>query len=162
MKILRLGFSPCPNDTFIFGALATGKLDVANCTLEVIHEDVETLNTLARDGILDFTKISVHAFGLVAEHYSLLHSGAALGRGCGPLVVAREPHVGVGNRLRTGNLAVGGQLPDQPGHLSSPRRSHRRRMDGCSVRRRPEVVGRLKPVRGFHALRETKRPGAQL
>ena len=91
MKTLRLGFSPCPNDTFIFGALATGKLDVANYTLSITHEDVETLNNLARDGILDFTKISVHAFGLVAEHYALLHSGAALGRGCGPLVVARVP-----------------------------------------------------------------------
>ncbi len=91
MDTLRLGFSPCPNDTFIFGALATGKLDVANYTLEITHEDVETLNNLARDGILDFTKISVHAFGLVAEHYALLHSGAALGRGCGPLVVARVP-----------------------------------------------------------------------
>ena len=115
MKILRLGFSPCPNDTFIFGALATGKLDVANCTLEITHEDVETLNNFARDGILDFTKISVHAFGLVAEHYALLQSGAALGRGCGPLVVAREPRnmeslrhevIAIPGKLTTANLLL--------------------------------------------------------
>ena len=115
MKTLKLGFSPCPNDTFIFGPLATGKLDVANCTLEIIHEDVETLNNLAQDGILDFTKISVHAFGLVAEHYSLLHSGAALGRGCGPLVVAREPRnmdslrreaIAIPGKLTTANLLL--------------------------------------------------------
>ncbi len=115
MDTLRLGFSPCPNDTFIFGALATGKLDVANYTLEITHEDVETLNNLARDGILDFTKISVHAFGLVAEHYALLHSGAALGRGCGPLVVARVPRnmeslrhevIAIPGKLTTANLLL--------------------------------------------------------
>ena len=115
MKTLKLGFSPCPNDTFIFGALATGKLDVANCTLEIIHQDVETLNNLARDGILDFTKISVHAFGLVAENYALLHTGAALGRGCGPLVVAREPRnmdslrhevIAIPGKLTTANLLL--------------------------------------------------------
>ncbi|MEJ2232879.1 MAG: 1,4-dihydroxy-6-naphthoate synthase [Syntrophobacterales bacterium] len=115
MKILKLGYSPCPNDTFIFGALATGKVDVANCTLEITHEDVESLNNLARDGILDFTKISVHAFGLAAEHYALLHSGAALGRGCGPLVVAREPRnmeslrhevIAIPGKLTTANLLL--------------------------------------------------------
>ena len=91
MKTLRLGFSPCPNDTFIFGPLATGRLDIPDCSLDIIHEDVETLNHLAREGSLELTKISVHTFALVANHYGLLRSGAALGRGCGPLVVAREP-----------------------------------------------------------------------
>lgn len=115
MQTFTLGFSPCPNDTFIFGALATGELHVANFTLEIIHQDVETLNNFALDGILDFTKISVHAFGLVAGNYSLLHSGAALGKGCGPLVVAREPRnmdslrheaIAIPGKLTTANLLL--------------------------------------------------------
>lgn len=115
MKTLRLGLSPCPNDTFIFGALATGRLGVPNWALKVSLEDVETLNNYAREGILELTKISVHAFGLVAEHYGLIHSGAALGKGCGPLVVAREPRkmdslhgeiIAVPGELTTANLLL--------------------------------------------------------
>jgi 1,4-dihydroxy-6-naphthoate synthase len=115
MKTLRLGFSPCPNDTFIFGALATGRLNVPNLTLEVTLEDVETLNNFARQGLLELTKISVHAFGWVAEQYGLLNAGAALGRGCGPLVVAREPRnmdslqgelIAVPGELTTANLLL--------------------------------------------------------
>ena len=115
MNTLRLGFSPCPNDTFIFGPLATGKLDVPNWALDIIHHDVETLNNLAREGILELTKISVHTFALVANHYALLRSGAALGRGCGPLVVAREPRnmkslrgevIAIPGELTTANLLL--------------------------------------------------------
>lgn len=115
MKTLRLGFSPCPNDTFIFGALATGSLDVPNWRLKVTLEDVETLNNFARKGILELTKISVHAFALVAEQYGLLRSGAALGKGCGPLVVAREPRdmdslagevIAIPGELTTANLLL--------------------------------------------------------
>ncbi|UCG13802.1 MAG: 1,4-dihydroxy-6-naphthoate synthase [Deltaproteobacteria bacterium] len=91
MKTLRFGFSPCPNDTFIFGALATGRLGISPWSLEVTLADVETLNTLARAGTLELTKISIHTFALVAKRYALLRAGAALGRGCGPLVVARDP-----------------------------------------------------------------------
>ena len=108
MKTMRLGFSPCPNDTFIFGALATGRLDVPNFALKVTLEDVETLNNYAREGMLELTKISVHAFGLVTEHYGLLHSGAALGKGCGPLVVAREPRNM--DSLRGEIIAIPGEL----------------------------------------------------
>jgi 1,4-dihydroxy-6-naphthoate synthase len=115
MRTLTLGFSPCPNDTFIFGALATGKLEVANFRLEIIHEDVETLNKLAREALLDFTKISFHAFALVVKRYALLSSGAALGRGCGPLVVAREARdidslhgeaIAIPGELTTANLLL--------------------------------------------------------
>jgi len=110
MKTLRLGFSPCPNDTFIFGPLATGRLDIPDCSLDIIHEDVETLNNLAREGRLELTKISVHTFALVATHYALLRSGAALGRGCGPLVVAREPR----------NMeSLGGETIAIPGELTT-------------------------------------------
>jgi 1,4-dihydroxy-6-naphthoate synthase len=108
MRTLTLGFSPCPNDTFIFGALATGKLEVPGFRLEILHEDVETLNKLAREALLDFTKISFHALALVAKRYGLLRSGAALGRGCGPLVVAREPRNM--NSLRGEAIAIPGEL----------------------------------------------------
>ncbi len=86
---LSLGYSPCPNDTFIFHALSHGLIR-APFTLQVRHEDVETLNQLARRAILDLTKVSYHAFGHLQEHYCLLRSGGALGRGCGPLVVAKQ------------------------------------------------------------------------
>ena len=108
MRTLTLGFSPCPNDTFIFGALATGKLEVPGFQLEIIHEDVETLNKLAREALLDFTKISFHAFALVVNRYGLLNSGAALGRGCGPLVVAREARNM--DSLRGEAIAIPGEL----------------------------------------------------
>lgn len=108
MRSLTLAFSPCPNDTFIFGALATGKLEIPGFRLEIIHEDVETLNKLAREALLHFTKISFHAFALVAKRYALLHSGAALGRGCGPLVVAREPRDM--ESLRGEAIAIPGEL----------------------------------------------------
>jgi 1,4-dihydroxy-6-naphthoate synthase len=108
MRTLTLGFSPCPNDTFIFGALATGKLEVPSFQLEIIHEDVETLNKLAREALLDFTKISFHAFAWVVKRYALLSSGAALGRGCGPLVVAREERNM--DSLRNEAIAIPGEL----------------------------------------------------
>jgi len=108
MRTLTFGFSPCPNDTFIFGALATGKLEVPGFQLEIIHEDVETLNKLAREALLDFSKISFHSFALVVERYALLRSGAALGRGCGPLVVAREPRDM--DSLRGEAIAIPGEL----------------------------------------------------
>jgi 1,4-dihydroxy-6-naphthoate synthase len=88
--LLSLGYSPCPNDTFIFHALSQGLID-APFSLRVRHEDVETLNQLARQAVLDLTKVSYHAFGHLRESYCLLHSGGALGRGCGPLVVAKHP-----------------------------------------------------------------------
>lgn len=88
---LSLGYSPCPNDTFIFAALVHGQVPCADIHFDTRLEDVETLNRLALDTTLDLTKISYHAFGYVREHYGLLRSGGALGRGCGPLVVAPNP-----------------------------------------------------------------------
>lgn len=90
MTALSLGYSPCPNDTFIFCAMTQGRIPDAPKCREVL-EDIETLNTLARERRLDLTKISFHALGHLRDHYVLLRSGGALGRGCGPLVVAREP-----------------------------------------------------------------------
>lgn len=90
MKKISLGYSPCPNDTFIFYALAHKKLK-GDVDFSEILRDVETLNRMALHKELDITKASFHAFGFLREDYCLLHSGSALGRGCGPLIVAKAP-----------------------------------------------------------------------
>lgn len=90
LRSLSLGYSPCPNDTFIFYALVHGRIKIPGIHIVERLEDVETLNQAARQGLLDLTKISYHALGHLREHYALLRSGGALGRGCGPLVVARS------------------------------------------------------------------------
>lgn len=90
MKDISLGYSPCPNDTFIFYGLVHGAVDTEDIVFHEILDDVETLNRKALDGALDMTKVSFHAFGHLRDKYYLLRSGGALGRGCGPLVVARE------------------------------------------------------------------------
>ena len=87
---LTIGISPCPNDTFIFDALLNHKIDTKGIETEVILEDVETLNKWALEGRLDITKLSFPAFFNSLENYELLHAGAALGNGVGPLLVARE------------------------------------------------------------------------
>ncbi len=107
-RTLTIGFSPCPNDTYIFYALVHGKVSVPETVFRERLEDVETLNQLARDGMLDVTKASYHALGHLRERYALLRSGGALGRGCGPLVVAR-PGTTIGD-LRCGTIAVPGEL----------------------------------------------------
>ena len=105
---LTLGYSPCPNDTYIFYALVHGKVPVPGITFRERLEDVETLNQLALDGTLDITKISYHALGHLRERYALLRSGGALGRGCGPLIVAR-PGTRIEN-VRSGTVAIPGRL----------------------------------------------------
>ncbi|WP_028584644.1 1,4-dihydroxy-6-naphthoate synthase [Desulfogranum mediterraneum] len=83
-----IGYSPCPNDTYIFYGLIHGQVPLSGLRLgPPVLDDVETLNRWAKEGRLDVTKLSFHALGHVLEHYSLLHAGAALGRGCGPLLV---------------------------------------------------------------------------
>ena len=88
---LSLGFSPCPNDTFIFDALVNGALDTGGIKFEVFLEDVQTLNEWAKAGKLDVTKISYAALPLVAKEYTVLTAGGALGKGVGPLLIAKEP-----------------------------------------------------------------------
>ena len=87
---LTLGFSPCPNDTFIFDALVNKKIDTEDLEFEVILEDVETLNTWAFEEKLDVTKLSFPAFFQNADKYVLLNSGAALGKGVGPLLISKS------------------------------------------------------------------------
>ena len=87
---LSLGFSPCPNDTFIFDAMIHHKVDTEGLDFEVIMKDVEQLNQMAFEGKLDITKLSYHAFAYVLENYVLLESGSALGNNCGPLLIAKR------------------------------------------------------------------------
>ncbi len=87
---LTLGFSPCPNDTFIFDALVNNKIDSGEFKFDVILEDVETLNQLALKNTLDITKISYGVLPLLLKNYVVLNSGSALGSGVGPLLIANE------------------------------------------------------------------------
>lgn len=104
---LTLGYSPCPNDTFIFDALVHGRIDTGGLRFQERLEDVETLNRLAAEAVLDVTKVSYCAVPYLLDEYVLLRSGGALGRGCGPLLVAREG-VEVSD-LRTGRIAIPGR-----------------------------------------------------
>ncbi|MBD1393709.1 menaquinone biosynthesis family protein [Mucilaginibacter glaciei] len=86
---LTIGFSPCPNDTFIFDALIHHKIDTEGLDFDVFYDDVETLNQKAFRGELDITKLSYHAFAYAADKYILLDSGSALGFGVGPLLISK-------------------------------------------------------------------------
>ena len=88
--MLTLGFSPCPNDTFIFDAMVNGKIDTKGLTFNYVMEDVETLNLWATEGKLDVTKLSYNTFLKTVSNYALLHSGSALGKGVGPLLIAKK------------------------------------------------------------------------
>lgn len=85
----RLAYSSCPNDTFIFKAIAGRLIDLKEWEFHICMEDVEALNQAAVQRIHDITKLSFAALGNLLDRYALLRSGAALGRGCGPLVVSR-------------------------------------------------------------------------
>ncbi len=124
-RTLTLGYSPCPNDTFIFHALVHGVVRVPGMRFAERLEDVETLNRLAAAAELDVTKISYGAAPALLRDYVLLRSGGALGRGCGPLIVAREPltaaqlagkRIAIPGRHTTANLLLRLFAPDaQPG-----------------------------------------------
>lgn len=87
---LKIGYSPCPNDCFIFDALVHHKIDTGKYTFEPVLEDVETLNQWAVEGKLPITKLSYHAFAYVIDNYALLRSGSALGFNCGPLLISNK------------------------------------------------------------------------
>ena len=92
MTKLSLGFSPCPNDTFIFDALIHHKIDTEGLEFDVFFDDVETLNKKALQGELDITKLSFHAFAHVSDKYVLLDAGSALGFGVGPLLISKTSY----------------------------------------------------------------------
>ncbi len=111
---LSIGYSPCPNDTYIFYGLTHNKVELAGMKLaSPLLEDVETLNSWALEKRLDVTKLSFHALGHVLDDYCILSAGSALGRGCGPLLVARpgfdmtnlaDAKVAIPGRLTTANM----------------------------------------------------------
>jgi 1,4-dihydroxy-6-naphthoate synthase len=90
---LSLGFSPCPNDTFIFDALVNKKIDTAGLDFEVHLEDVQTLNNFALEDKLDFSKISYGVLPLLLHSHTLLCSGGAMGNGVGPLLICKDQNI---------------------------------------------------------------------
>jgi len=118
---LTLAYSPCPNDTFIFDALAHQKIDTEGLTFEIIHDDVESLNRNALEGNYDITKLSYHAYAYVSANYQLLTAGSALGRGCGPLMISKDdiPRskiefclIGIPGKLTTANFLLSMAFPE--------------------------------------------------
>ncbi len=89
-QVIQIGFSPCPNDTFIFDALVNNKIDTGNLSFEPVLEDVQTLNQWAIEGKLAVTKLSYGVLPMVQHQYNLLNSGSALGRGVGPLLITND------------------------------------------------------------------------
>jgi 1,4-dihydroxy-6-naphthoate synthase len=107
MKKLSIGFSSCPNDTFIFDAMIHKRIDTGELSFAPKIGDVEELNRLAFKGELDITKLSYHAFAYLADQYQLLHAGSALGNNCGPLLIAREPLTE--DQVNSGEIAIPGK-----------------------------------------------------
>ena len=87
---LSLGFSPCPNDCFMFDAIVHGRIDLEGLEFSVRLADVEALNRAAFAGEADVTKLSYHAYAHCAANYVLLDAGSALGRNCGPLLISKR------------------------------------------------------------------------
>lgn len=110
---LSLGFSPCPNDTFIFDALIHHKIDTEGLEFEVFFDDVETLNQKALRSELDITKLSFHAFAHVVEKYALLDAGSALGFGVGPLLICKNEELIGSARLAQKNSTLSVAIPGE-------------------------------------------------
>lgn len=105
---LTLGFSPCPNDTFIFDALVNKKIDTGDIDVEVVLEDVQTLNEWALQGKLDVTKISYGVLALVLNKYIVLPAGGALGKGVGPLLITNEGGIAA-DQVKDSTIAIPGE-----------------------------------------------------
>lgn len=104
---LTLGFSPCPNDTFIFDALVNKKIDTEGLEFEVVLEDVQTLNNWAKEDKLSLSKISYGVLPLITRNYVVLNSGGALGKGVGPLLITNDDHFNADNSNST--VAIPGE-----------------------------------------------------
>jgi len=118
---LTLGFSTCPNDTFIFDAIVNGKVDTAGLEFEVIMADIEELNRKVLNNEIDISKISFHAYAYAARKYILLTSGNALGRKNGPLLIAKRKvfpdeiknlKIAIPGKFTTGNLLFSLEFPE--------------------------------------------------
>jgi 1,4-dihydroxy-6-naphthoate synthase len=109
---LSLGFSPCPNDCFMFDAIVHTRIDLEGLEFDVRMADVEALNRDAFAGGIDVTKLSYHAFAYCADRYALLDAGSALGRNCGPLLISKRP-------ISREEAAAGGLRIAIPGHYTT-------------------------------------------
>jgi 1,4-dihydroxy-6-naphthoate synthase len=109
---LSLGFSPCPNDCFMFDAIVNRRIDLEGLSFAVRMEDVEALNKAAFAGGVDVTKLSYHAYAFCADRYVLLDAGSALGRNCGPLLISRRP-------ISSEDVAAGGLKVAIPGKYTT-------------------------------------------
>lgn len=105
---LTLGFSPCPNDTFIFDALVNRKIDTEGFEFNAVLADVETLNNWALEGKLDITKLSFPAFFRSLSNYTLLNAGSALGKGVGPLLISDAKHKLSDEEINQASVALPG------------------------------------------------------
>ena len=118
MKPLRLSISPCPNDTFMFDRIVNGRVDCEGLAFEVEFHDIEELNAGVQQALPDVSKISCAVLPAITEHYRLLDSGAALGRGNGPLLVRRKgergelKHILVPGEHTTANALIGRLFPE--------------------------------------------------
>ncbi|MDR1989431.1 MAG: 1,4-dihydroxy-6-naphthoate synthase [Acidobacteriaceae bacterium] len=119
---LTLGFSPCPNDCFMFDAIVHKRIDLRGLSFDVRMADVEALNHAAFAGDVAVTKLSYHAYAYCAERYALLDAGSALGRNCGPLLISQRPisredveagglSLAIPGRYTTANLLLGLAFP---------------------------------------------------
>lgn len=108
MNNLTLAYSSCPNDTFIFNALAHRLIQTNDFNFKITMADVETLNKQAAKSVFDITKLSFATFGKLQDQYALLRTGAALGRGCGPLVVSLPGKVMAASSMKRLAVAVPG------------------------------------------------------
>ena len=111
--MITLGFSPCPNDTFMFDALVHHKIDTEGLEFDVIFADIEKLNDWSIQGKLDVTKISYHAFMYCTDQYLLLDSGSALGSNCGPILIKKDKtdfsessRIAIPGRYTTANMLL--------------------------------------------------------
>ena len=117
MTPLKLHISPCPNDTFMFDAMIHGRIDCEGLSFDVEYYDIEELNSLAMQGVADISKMSCALLPAINERYALLESGAALGRGNGPLLVRRKgelsplKRIAVPGEHTTANALIGRLFP---------------------------------------------------
>ena len=116
---LRLGLSPCPNDTFIFDALVHQKIDTEGLEFEFFFADIEQLNKWAFESKLDVTKLSFNTFASCISKYVLLDSGSALGRKCGPILIKKpgtilspQSNIAIPGENTTANLLLGISNPE--------------------------------------------------
>jgi len=120
---LSLGFSPCPNDCFMFDAIVSHRIDLEGLEFLVRMADVEALNQSAFNGEADVTKLSYHAYAYCTRNYVLLDAGSALGRNCGPLLISKRAiskaevaagdlTIAIPGRYTTANFLLGLAFPE--------------------------------------------------